>query len=198
MSKDATRSASPALSSLSTFKQPSHPPEEMKESQDELHCIFNLPTQSWNASLTAVARVEPLTTDLSFFLIVSTWELERESNWREEQAKVENKTNERRRWGCIFFCVKMLTVWLMLEYNYLSCCRARYKCDTEFIQLWTSNIELVILLFVVWVICIGMHQIELFQLEYRCVNLLLCVTVWCPMNLDQVYKLCPEMLLLWK
>ena len=58
--------------------------------------IVNLPTQSWNDSLSTVAREGPRTTDLSFFLIVSTWELERESNWIEEQIKVETKKTERR------------------------------------------------------------------------------------------------------
>ena len=40
-----------------------------------------LPTQSWKASLSAVAKVPPLTTVLSFLFTWVTWASERLENW---------------------------------------------------------------------------------------------------------------------
>ena len=57
--------------------------------------VENIPTQSWKASLTAVGRVEPLTTVLIFFLMLSTSALDREVNWKEEDTKMEIKRKDR-------------------------------------------------------------------------------------------------------
>ena len=58
--------------------------------------VVNIPTQSWKASLTAVGRVEPLTTVLIFFLMFSTSVLDKEVNWKEEETMTEIKKKERR------------------------------------------------------------------------------------------------------
>ena len=57
--------------------------------------VENIPTQSWKASLTAVGRVEPLTTVLIFFLMLSTSVLDREVNWKEGDTKVKIKRKDK-------------------------------------------------------------------------------------------------------
>ena len=58
-----------------------------------------IPTQSWSASLTAVGRVEPLTTVLIFFLILSTSVLDREVNWKEGDTKMKIKKKNKTNWA---------------------------------------------------------------------------------------------------
>ena len=55
----------------------------------------NIPTQSWKESLTAVGKVEPLTTVRIFFLMASTSEVDKEVNPREREMMLVNRMRER-------------------------------------------------------------------------------------------------------